>query len=348
MFLTYRYRIKDSSIDNRLTAMSRSVNTVWNFCNEVQISALRWGKTWPTHFDLNRLCSGSSKQLGIHSQTVQAVCEQYARSRQQHRKAKLRWRGVRSLAWVPFSQNALRVDAPGNYRYLGLKIKTWHSRDLPVDAKIKSGSICQDSTGRWYLNITFEMPDAQRTMASGEIGIDLGLKALASYSTGAALPQSRFYRDLEGKLGIAQRARKKFATSTIHRKIRSRRRDAIHKATTALVKHNGLIVVGNINASAIAKTKMAKSSLDASWSSFRDMLRYKAMTHGTIFLEVNESFSTQTCSCCGAIPASSPKGRACLGIREWTCDDCGAEHQRDVNAARNILAAGHRRLAVGN
>jgi transposase len=79
----------------------------------------------------------------------------------------------------------------------------------------------------------------------------------------------------------------------------------------------------------------------------KTMLEYKSHQAGVVFEVVNESYTTQTCSCCGAIPASSPKGRAGLGIREWVCSDCGAAHDRDVNAAKNILAAGHRRLAEG-
>ena len=77
------------------------------------------------------------------------------------------------------------------------------------------------------------------------------------------------------------------------------------------------------------------------------MLQYKCDDAGVLFVEVDEAFSTQTCSTCGALPKSRPKGIAGLGIREWTCTECGAHHDRDVNAARNILAAGHRRLDVG-
>jgi transposase len=77
------------------------------------------------------------------------------------------------------------------------------------------------------------------------------------------------------------------------------------------------------------------------------MLEYKSHQAGIVFMEVNEAYSTQTCSCCGSIPASSPKGRAGLGIREWVCSECGTAHDRDINAAKNILAAGFRRLAEG-
>jgi len=105
--------------------------------------------------------------------------------------------------------------------------------------------------------------------------------------------------------------------------------------------------VGDVASSKLVKTKMAKSTLDAGWSQLKTMLEQKCQRAGVVFEVVNERYTTQTCSCCGSISAGSPKGRAGLRIREWTCVDCGTAHDRDVNAARNILAAGHRRLAVG-
>jgi IS605 OrfB family transposase len=119
----------------------------------------------------------------------------------------------------------------------------------------------------------------------------------------------------------------------------------LHKLSTRLVKANGAIVVGNVNASALAKTRMAKSVLDAGWSTFRTMLQYKCADAGVWFDEVDEAFSTQTCSVCDS--RAGPKGRKDLGIRGWQCTECGAIHDRNVNAAHNILAAGHRRLAEG-
>ncbi len=105
--------------------------------------------------------------------------------------------------------------------------------------------------------------------------------------------------------------------------------------------------MGDVSSQKLVKTKMAKSTLDAGWSMLKTMLEYKSQQAGVVFEVVNESYTTQTCSCCGNIPASSPKGRAGLRIREWTCSDCGAAHNRDTNAARNILAAGLRRLEAG-
>lgn len=105
--------------------------------------------------------------------------------------------------------------------------------------------------------------------------------------------------------------------------------------------------MGNVNAAGLAKTSMAKSVLDAGWSSFRNQLAYKAIKHGAWFEEVNEAFTTQTCSCCGSLPDTRPRGIAGLGIREWVCSDCGAVHDRDTNAALNILRRGRATLVEG-
>ena len=82
---------------------------------------------------------------------------------------------------------------------------------------------------------------------------------------------------------------------------------------------------------------MAKSVLDAGWSTLKTMLEYKCDHAGVVFEKVNEAYTTQTCSSCGSIPKSSPKGRTGLGIREWTCNECGITHDRDINAAKNLL-----------
>lgn len=97
----------------------------------------------------------------------------------------------------------------------------------------------------------------------------------------------------------------------------------------------------------MTQTRFAKSVLDAGWSTLRTMLQYKCDRAGVWFDEVDEAYSTQTCSACGTLPPQRPKGIAGLGIREWTCGHCATAHDRDVNAARNILAVGHGRLIAG-
>ena len=156
-------------------------------------------------------------------------------------------------------------------------------------------------------------------------------------SSGGRVDAKRFYRDLEPALAVAQRAGKKDRARAIHAKISNRRKDFLHKLSTDLARKNRSIFVGNVNASGLAKTNMAKSVLDAGWSTFRTMLQYKCDDAGVWFEEASEAFSTVTCSACNA--RSGPTGLRGLGVRSWACV-CGAVHDRDVNGAQNILLTG--------
>jgi putative transposase len=185
-----------------------------------------------------------------------------------------------------------------------------------------------------------------RTPVRG-VGIDLGLKDFAVLSDGTKVEAQRIYRDAEQPLALAQRACKKRRITAIHAKVANRRRDFHHQLSARLVRDFDYIAVGNVDAAALAKTTMAKSVLDAGWSSFRHILAYKAVRHGAWFEEVDEGFTTQICSGCGDMPDSRPKGIADLGVREWQCSMCGCNHDRDVNAALNILRRGRATLAAG-
>lgn len=340
MLLTYKYRVKDKHVAD-LNRQARAVNYVWNFCEETQRHALKWRKRWPTGFDLQKLAAGSSVELGLHAHTIQRVCAEYEKSRRTHKKRSLKWRGKRSLGWVPFNTGHV-AHKDGAFYFRRQRYDVWLSRALPTSAKIVAGSFNQDSKGNWYINVPVEVPDV-KSAGVASIGIDLGLKDFAVISNGEKIESQKFYRGLEPALAIAQRANNKRRVRAIHSKIVNRRKDYLHKLSTRLVRENGAIFVGDVNAAALAKTRMAKSVLDSGWSQFRSMLEYKAIRHQVLFEEVNEAFSTQVCSDCGSV--SGPKGIAQLGIREWDCPDCGAHHSRDVNAAMNILARGHARLA---
>ena len=197
------------------------------------------------------------------------------------------------------------------------------------------------------MNIAIEVPAAPAIAPVRGVGIDLGLKDFAVFSDGTRIEAQRIYRDAEQQLAVAQRANKKRSVTAIHAKIANRRRHFHHQLSARLVRDFDYIAVGNVNAAALTKTSMAKSVLDAGWSSFRHILAYKAVKHGAWYEEVNESFTTQTCSSCGNLPDSRPKGIAGLGIREWICSDCGCVHDRDQNAALNILRRGRATLAAG-
>lgn len=312
MILSYRYRVKGKSAAKALARMARAVNRVWNYCGGAQEHARRWDRRWPSGFDLINLTSGSSRELGLHC-----------------------WRGRKSLGWVPFqAARAIRLDVAAAV-FLGRRYRLWLSR--PVDGRIKSGCFAQDAAGRWFLNLQVEVEE-RTDCGAGEVGIDLGLATLATLSTGEKIENPRHLRRHEAALARAQRAGRKKRARAIHTRIKNARRHHLHQVTTRLVRENRRIVVGNVSAAKLARTRMVKSVLDAAWSTLRQQLRYKAMAHGAEYVEADERWSSRLCSACGA--RSGPKGIAQLGVRDWVCEDCGVVHDRDHNAALNILVSG--------
>jgi putative transposase len=345
MIKTFQYRVKNHL--SLLRKQARAVNYVWNYCNQTQKEAVGKKRRWLTGFDLGYLTAGAWDELGLPAHTGQTVCSQYAKSRTQHRKPWLKWRsGRKNLGWIPFRANSIKQIGE-TFRFNGAIYKVRYSRPIPEDAQFKDGgSFSQDSLGRWYLNLVVELPQTPRIVTGEKVGIDLGLKEFATLSSGEVIKSPRNYRKLESKMGTADRAGHQYRLKKLHRKARNQRKDFHHKLSTKLVKKYDVIAVGNVNASALAKTNLAKSVLDAGWSSFREMLRYKAIGHGVHFEEVSEKFTTQLCSFCNN--KTGPKGVAGLGIRTWCCSSCGANHDRDVNSAINILSRiGYDTLAEG-
>ena len=339
-----------------LSEMACAVNFVWNYCNDLSLQMLRRENRFIGTHELQSYLNGASREgLAVGSAVFQQVAEEYVTRRHQHRRAKLRWRvsrGTRrSLGWIPFKARAVRY-ANGQIFFQGRWLSLWDSFGLS-SYELRAGCFAEDTRGRWYLNVTVPAP---RTVVARPapgptdraLGIDLGLKALAAFSDESMpnIEAPRFYRDLEPALGRAQRARKKNRVRAVHAKIAHRRKDFLHKCSTGLVKSGyAAIFVGNANASTLARSGHGKSVLDAGWSALRTMLRYKCDDAGVWFEEIDEAFSTQTCSVCNS--RTGPQGRQGLGMREWTCRVCGTTHDRDRNSARNILAAGRRRLAEG-
>jgi IS605 OrfB family transposase len=339
MILTFQYRLKEpSAAMAELDRMAREVNRVWNFCGDTQEHARLWGKRWPSAFDLINLTSGISREIGLHSDTVQAICKQFAVSRDEAGR-RPKWRASkgprRALGWIPFQcARPIKIDGDA-VTFLGRRYRFWNSR--PVEGEISSGNFSQDARGRWYINLQCEVVEKQ-DCGPGEVGIDPGLKTLAALSSGEKIENPRILAKHAQKLAIAQRAGRKDRVQAINAKIKNTRKHFHHVESSRLVGENKLIVVGNVSASGLAQTKMAKSVLDAGWSQFRSQLRYKALKHGAQYVEVSEHGSTQACSGCGAV--SGPKGIACLGVRDWQCCECGVQHDRDVNSAINILVSG--------
>ena len=345
MIKTLKLKVKKPYY-KRLNRLAPEVNFVWNYINGLSYYMIRNYKRFLSAYDMHRYLSGACKSgLNISHHTLQAIAENYCTRRLQYKKSRMRWRSKKSLGWLPFRADKIRYKK-GYFQYsLACKVKVFDSYGLE-NYNLRSGSFNQDSKGDWYLNVAVEVPEAPvHPKPTVEIGIDLGLKDFATLSNGEKIESQQFYRDLEPKIAMAQRANKKGLVKSLHKKVQNRRKDFLHKLSNRLTRENSKIFVGNVSGARLAKTKMAKSVLDAGWSQFRTMLEYKAIRRQVQFKVVNEAYTSVTCSSCNG--RTGPSGLGELRIREWTCSACGSVHDRDINAAKNILALGHQSLAEG-
>lgn len=230
------------------------------------------------------------------------------------------------------------------------------SRPLPEGAEPSQVTVSLDSQGRYHISILVEEVIAELPKVSSKVGIDAGITTLYTLSTGEKIANPRHEKKDRERLAKAQRvlsrkqkgsrnyekARRKVAK--IHGRIADRRRDHLHKLSTRLVRENQVIAIEDLSVRNMLKNhKLARAVSDASWSAFRTMLEYKAGWYGREIIAIDRFYpSSKTCSVCGRIMESLP-----LDIREWACT-CGAVHDRDINAAKNILAAGLAVSACGD
>lgn len=353
---TLRVRIKDKHA-KVLSRWAFEVNQVWNASNAmsaeyswIPVPGVGYINGGVSGFDLQKDLKSirEERNLSIGAATVQAVIARHAQSRKQFKKNKLQWRcssgSKRALGWIPFKAAGVKW-VNGQIRFCGETFGVWDSYGLSK-YELGTGSFSEDARGRWYFNTTVTV-ESQPSPGSTDVGVDLGLKTVATCSDGFTFDRRRITDEFAARLASAQRANKPKLVKKIHARIKNSRSDAIHKYTTKMVESYGAIFVGDVSSKRLAKTSMAKSILDSGWGMLKTQLKYKAMARSVVFEEVNEKYTTQTCSCCGEISVNSPKGRAGLGIREWTCASCGTLHDRDINAAKNILRLGRQSLAVG-
>ncbi|MCD0453155.1 transposase [Actinocorallia sp. API 0066] len=220
------------------------------------------------------------------------------------------------------------------------------SRALPSPPS--SVTVIRDASGRYHASFVVQCPGTPASPVDAEIGIDLGLASFAVCSDGTVIDNPRLLRRAERRLVKAQkalsrkakgsrnRAKARVRVSKIHARVADLRRDHAHQLSTRLIRENQAVYVEDLCVTGLARTRLAKSVYDAGWSQFLRMLEYKAARHGRYFARVGRFTPTsQTCSSCGVKDGPKP-----LRVREWTCGNCGSTHDRDMNAAKNILAAG--------
>ncbi|MBW5485482.1 IS200/IS605 family element transposase accessory protein TnpB [Streptomyces bambusae] len=224
------------------------------------------------------------------------------------------------------------------------------SRPLPEGASPSTVTVSQDSAGRWFVSMLCDDSGVEPLPTTDTaVGIDVGLDHLLTLSTGEKIANPRHERRDRARLALAQRRLAKKAkggganrtkarhkVAKIHARIADRRRDHLHKLTTRLVRENQTLVIEDLTVRNMVKNHaLARAISDAAWAEFRSMLEYKAQWYGRDIVAVDRFFpSSRLCSNCGTLARSMP-----LHVRTWTCD-CGTIHDRDVNAAKNLLAAG--------
>jgi putative transposase len=346
---TLRLKVRPESY-RWLNAAAMEVNQVWNWCNDVSAKAARpyvgQGK-WLTGFDLNNLSAGAAQCFErIGADTIQRVNLEYATRRRQFKKVKLRWRvsrgARRSLGWLPFKAASLKRKGKA-LRFCGKTFRTFEPERLD-GVKWQQGCFAQDALGDWWLCLPVQVPIEHKVAPEEAVGIDLGLKHTAVTSEGERLEAGHFYGNLEAKIAQAQRRGHRRQAKRLHRRAANRRKDALHRFSRRIVDRYQTIVVGDVSSTQLVKTRMAKAVLDAGWGQLRQMLLYKGEHAGRSVQVINERFTTRACSSCGCL--TGPGGLRELVVRRWSCSACGAEHDRDVNAAQNILARSRCRTAV--
>jgi putative transposase len=266
--------------------------------------------------------------------------------RKGRRVGKPRFRRKSNRQCIRLTRNDFSVRENGGVYLAKIgEIRVRWSRHLP--SAPSSVTVIREPDGRYYLSFVVERRAQPLPPADREIGIDLGLDRLAVTSDGEIVANPRFLRKRMRKLarlqraasrkqrGSAHRRKANRRVAVAHRKVRDARLDHAHKTALRLVRENQAIYAEDLAVSGLARTRLAKSVYDAGWSQLLRLLAEKAGYYGRTFHQIGRFVpSSQMCSVCGRIDGPKP-----LAVRSWQCP-CGAVHDRDVNAAQNILAAG--------
>jgi len=233
---------------------------------------------------------------------------------------------------------------------------TWPTVDVTtVDPT--SVTVTRDPAGRWFVTFHVDLPGPAPLPATGQsVGIDVGLTDIAVLSTGEKIPHPRHWGRHERNLkrwqrrlarcqkGSANRAKRRVKVARAHARVADGRRDFLHKLSTRIVREHDLIALEDLQVrNMIRNRRLARAISCTGWAELRAMIEYKAEHAGRAIVAVDRWYpSSKTCSGCGHLLADLD-----IGTRQWACPSCGIRHDRDINAAKNILAAGRAVTACG-
>jgi putative transposase len=257
-----------------------------------------------------------------------------------------RYRRKRGRQSIRLTRNGFALHGARLYVAKVGDLKVNWSRRLP--SVPTSVTVIREADARYYASFVVERDVQPFPLSDSEVGVDVGLTSLAVCSDGRIIANPRFLRNAERRLkkaqralsrkteGSANRAKARRRVAVLHRKVRETRLDYAHKAALTLVRDNQAVYAENLAVSGLARTRLAKCVHDAGWSILLRLIEQKAERHARYFARIGRFEPTsQLCSACGVKDGPKP-----LAVRHWMCGACGTVHDRDVNAARNILAAG--------
>jgi len=252
-----------------------------------------------------------------------------------------------AFIWKDQALTLAKMDAP-------LSI-VWH-RPLPDGCKPSSVTVTKDEADRYFVSILVEEDIKALEVSPKTVGLDLGLKSMVITSDGHTYGNPKFFSKNEKKLAKAQRrhAKKKkgsknrnkarLKVARLHQKISDRRRDYQHQLSASVIRENQVVCVESLQVKNMVKNHcLAKAISDVGWSEFIRQLEYKAEWYGRTIVKIDKWYpSSKRSFDCGHLLDSLP-----LDVRSWACPECGVVHDRDINAAQNILAAGLAVAACG-